>query len=129
MSSSFTRSATAAGMRSPDDTGTACRVHRLSGPCPPAEGRRGLGAKIGWRSWYDFFPWEDWRNGKPAILSQTIEPLLTEWAERTDVASIAQPAGAAQGDRLRIAFGMDGGGWDEEKVLERYELLYEAGFS
>ena len=30
-------------------------------------------------------------------------------------------------DRLHIAFGMDGGSWDEEKVLERFELLYEAG--
>ena len=25
------------------------------------------------------------------------------------------------------SFGTDGIGWDEEKVLERYELLYEAG--
>ena len=25
------------------------------------------------------------------------------------------------------AFGFDGGAWDEEKVLERYELMYEAG--
>ncbi len=29
-------------------------------------------------------------------------------------------------ERLRIAFGI-GGGWDEERVLERYELLFEAG--
>ena len=29
--------------------------------------------------------------------------------------------------RLRIAFGGGGAGWDEEKVLERYELLCEAG--
>ena len=28
---------------------------------------------------------------------------------------------------MRIAFGCDGTGWDEEKVLERYELLCEAG--
>ncbi len=26
-----------------------------------------------------------------------------------------------------MCFGTDGGGWDEEKVLDRYELLYEAG--
>ena len=30
-------------------------------------------------------------------------------------------------DRIRICFGADGAAWDEEKVLERYELLYEAG--
>ena len=29
--------------------------------------------------------------------------------------------------RLRIAFGCDGAAWDEEKALERYELLCEAG--
>ena len=28
---------------------------------------------------------------------------------------------------MRLCFGMDGVAWDEEKVLERYELLYEAG--
>ena len=33
-------------------------------------------------------------------------------------------SGAPSGSRL--GFGI-GGGWDEEKVLERYELLYEAG--
>ena len=26
-----------------------------------------------------------------------------------------------------MCFGLDGAQWDEEKVLERYELLYEAG--
>ena len=30
-------------------------------------------------------------------------------------------------DRMRLCFGTDGLAWDEEKVLERYELLYEAG--
>jgi hypothetical protein len=28
---------------------------------------------------------------------------------------------------VRICFALDGAAWDEEKVLERYELLYEAG--
>ncbi len=27
-----------------------------------------------WRSWYHYFPWEDWREGRPAILSSEIEP-------------------------------------------------------
>ena len=30
-------------------------------------------------------------------------------------------------ERVRLAFGLEGFTWDEEKVLERYELLYEAG--
>lgn len=79
-----------------------------------------------WRSWYDFFPWEDWRNGKPEVLADVIEPLLDQWSERDDV--ITSPSRPMQRkERLRIAFGMHGGTWDEEKVLERYELLYEAG--
>ncbi|HEX9882174.1 MAG TPA: NAD regulator, partial [Hyphomicrobium sp.] len=28
---------------------------------------------------------------------------------------------------VRICFGFDGAAWDEEKVLDRFELLYEAG--
>lgn len=79
-----------------------------------------------WRSWYDFFPWEDWRRGKPDILTDVIEPLLQEWAAQPAISDT--PARAlAPGQRLRVTFGMDGGAWDEEKVLERYELLYEAG--
>ncbi|MDQ2106031.1 NUDIX hydrolase, partial [Azospirillum isscasi] len=30
-------------------------------------------------------------------------------------------------ERARMAFALDGGEWDAERVLERYELLYEAG--
>lgn len=79
-----------------------------------------------WRSWYDFFPWEDWRKGKPTILSDTIEPRLAEWAARPKAAfDPLRPLNRAE--RLRICFGLDDGHWDEEKVLERYELLYEAG--
>ena len=29
-----------------------------------------------WRSWHDFFPWEDWRKGAPAIIEETIAPGL-----------------------------------------------------
>lgn len=79
-----------------------------------------------WRSWYEFFPWEDWRSGKPAVLSESIEPCLTEWAGRDNKSAVAD-RGPSRSDRLHIAFGMNGGSWDEEKVLERFELLYEAG--
>ena len=30
-------------------------------------------------------------------------------------------------ERLRLCFGVGGSPWDEEKVLDRYEMLYEAG--
>jgi hypothetical protein len=78
-----------------------------------------------WSPWYAYFPWEDWRHGKPDILTDEIEPRLKAWAERLPpsgepVRPLRRP------ERLKIGFGI-GGGWDEEKVLERYELLYEAG--
>ena len=74
--------------------------------------------------WYRFFPWEDWREGRPGILDATIVPLLEQWAKsgRDDP---ARPLGRRE--RLRLCFGGGGSPWDEEKVLDRYELLYEAG--
>lgn len=79
-----------------------------------------------WRSWYDYFPWEDWRKGRPGLIAAEIEPRLLEWARRPDPKPTpARPIN--RGERLRICFGLDGAAWDEEKVLERYELLYEAG--
>lgn len=79
-----------------------------------------------WRSWYHYFPWEDWRKGRPELIAAEIEPRLTEWARRPE-----QHPGPARPinrrERLRICFGLDGGAWDEERVLDRFELLYEAG--
>ena len=79
-----------------------------------------------WRKWYEFFPWEDWRGGKPAILGESIEPLLRQWAARPE-SNPRKAAGMGRLERLRLFFGLDGLPWDEEGVLERYELLYEAG--
>ncbi len=76
-----------------------------------------------WRPWYDYLPWEDWRNGRPAILDKLLEPALKTWIE------VAQDRRAAQlrRDRVDIAFGWGGAPWDGYRVLDRYELLYEAG--
>lgn len=79
-----------------------------------------------WRPWYQYFPWEDWRRGRPEIISNEIEPRLKAWAERPVNGSAAQKP-IARADRVRMCFGLDGAAWDEEKVLDRYELLYEAG--
>ena len=74
--------------------------------------------------WYRFFPWEDWRDGRPDILDQTIVPLLEQWAK----SGRAEPARLlGRRERLRHCFAAGGSPWDEEKVLDRYELLYEAG--
>jgi hypothetical protein len=82
-------------------------------------------ATAGFEPWYRFFPWEDWRKDRPEVLDGAILPLLEDWAK-----SKQRPeAGRALGrqERLRLCFGTGGSPWDEEKVLDRYELLYEAG--
>jgi hypothetical protein len=76
-----------------------------------------------WRSWYEFFPWEDWRNGKPQVLEKEIEPRLRRWIEGPTNGHTP----LERAERLRICFGIDGGSWDEEKVPERFEILVEAG--
>lgn len=77
---------------------------------------------VHWLDWYVFLPWEDWREGKPKILSQRLEPALAAWAGQA-----GDPATAARRrERLDIAFGLGGAPWDEYRVLDRYELIYEA---
>ncbi len=78
---------------------------------------------VGWQSWYRYFPWEDRRAHDAAELTDAIDARLHDWAE-------AAEGGAARRDRLRrisITFGQDGHTWNEELILQRYELLWEAG--
>lgn len=71
-----------------------------------------------WADWARFFPYEDWRQGRPAALDE-IEPALRRWAG-TSQERLA---------RARLLFALDDAPWNEERVLERYELLYEAGLA
>lgn len=70
-----------------------------------------------WQSWYRYFPWEDHRNGRPALIDAHIAPRLMTWAAGNE----------RRLERARAAFALDGIRWIEERVLDRYELLYEAG--
>ncbi|MEM6649508.1 MAG: NAD regulator [Pseudomonadota bacterium] len=72
--------------------------------------------KAAWHDWYDYFPWEDWRAGPPQSLTHKIIPALREWADTADRRA-----------RLRASFATEGVLWQEERALERYELMYEAG--
>ena len=71
-----------------------------------------------WSAFHDFFPWEDWRDGRPSAL-EGIEGSLRDWAGRS----------AARLSRARLLFAFDETPWNEERALERYELLYEAGLA
>jgi len=75
-----------------------------------------------WQSWYRYFPWEDWREGKPPLLGP-LEARLTDWAATAG----GEPERRLRQERVGLAFGRHGASWNEELVLERYELLYEAG--
>ncbi len=69
-----------------------------------------------WANWYEFLPWEDWRNGQPSVLVREIVPALRSWCGRHKERKI----------RAALAFGLDNTPWNPDATLERYELLYEA---
>ena len=81
------------------------------------------GHPAAWQAVYRFLPWEDRRAGEPPLLRDRIRPALDAWIE-------AAPAGDVRRERrgrADITFGAGAAGWDAERVLDRYELLYEAG--
>lgn len=87
------------------------------------EGRASGEHVPGWQSWYRYLPWEDWRSGRPPLVARVIVPQLRRWAAK------AEDGAARRERRQRIdaTFGRDDEAWNEDLVLQRYELLYEAG--
>src|SRR5215469_5378440 len=83
------------------------------------EARPGGAGEAAWQSWYRYFPWEDWRAGQPAALP-ALEARLGAWARQ----AASETQRRLRAERLGLAFARS---WNEELVLERYELLYEAG--
>lgn len=81
------------------------------------------GETANWQDWYRYFPWEDWRAGVPSIVVDDILPHLQDWA--ADGADKAQRDQRAR--RVAFTFSANPETWNEELVLQRYELLYEAG--
>jgi len=68
-----------------------------------------------WLDGYDLLPWEDRRAGVPVIVASQLRPALVRGAGRNE----------ARRHRVLSNFG-DRRTWDAIRVLERYELLYEA---
>ena len=77
-----------------------------------------LGPDTVWTPFARYFPWEDWRDGRPDLIDAAIAPALDGWATTEERRA-----------RARRLFALDGAPWNEERVLERYELLYEAGLA
>lgn len=101
---------------------TGGRVLSVSYLALTRERAKTLPGEVSWQPWYCYFPWEDWRDGKPALLSEYIEPQLLAWASQAE--STAQSAHRKQ--RIQLAYGLGDFAWNEDLVLPRFELLYEA---
>lgn len=77
-----------------------------------------------WVGVYDYLPWEDFRKGRPQVLVDLIVPGLERWC----AAGEGDPSETlTRAERLKIAFATDGGSWDDERVVDRLELIREAG--
>ena len=74
---------------------------------------------VGWQGWYLYFPWEDRRG---SVIPPVHDDALHAWAE----AASDDPTRRERRRRVAINFGLDGERWNEELILQRYELLWEA---
>jgi len=87
------------------------------------EGRVSGAGQARWRRFYEFLPWEDARSGRPELVERVIAPALARWVAEAPDAETRR----ARRERADITFGLRGAPLDPVTVLERYELLYEAG--
>ncbi len=78
-----------------------------------------------WKDWYSFFPWEDWREGRPDVFLRVIRPAVEAWIRSAPDAGHRRE----RRERSEIYFGLGGAPWDFERVLDRYELIYEMGLA
>jgi hypothetical protein len=76
-----------------------------------------------WQGIYGLLPWEDRRSDEPAILRDRIRPALDGWVDEAPNEVVRHE----RRGRVDITFGSGVAGWDNERVLDRYELLYEVG--
>ncbi|MDD2325896.1 MAG: hypothetical protein PHW63_07860 [Alphaproteobacteria bacterium] len=73
--------------------------------------------------WYRFFPWEDHRAGWPDAIMAALHRALTTWKNKAPTTALRQSRAA----RIAIHFPSNPRDWNDELVLGRYELLWEAG--
>jgi hypothetical protein len=76
-----------------------------------------------WSGWYKHIPWEDHRRGYSSTIKNDILPALQTWKNAAPDAATKR----VRNERIQLAFPTDQRQWNEELVLQRYELLWEAG--
>jgi hypothetical protein len=96
----------------------AARVISVGYLALAAQPEEALARDTVWTPFSRYFPWEDWRGGRPAMIDAVIAPALARWAVTEERMA-----------RARRLFALNDAPWNEERVLERYEMLYEAGLA
>ena len=107
--------------RDPSECAGGPRVVSVAYLALVREGKPSGSANAIWREWYLFFPWEDWRAGRPQVIEKHIAPALNQWVNAAPDRRIRQE----RRERSDIIFGLEGAPWVPERVLDRYELIYE----
>ncbi|MCE2575170.1 NrtR DNA-binding winged helix domain-containing protein [Komagataeibacter sp. FNDCR2] len=85
---------------------------------------RSHAGETGWRDWYDYFPWENYKAEEGRACRALIEQRLRQWVAGMENTTIR----VRQWQRCTTLFAIGNlSAWNDELVLQRYELLYEAG--
>jgi hypothetical protein len=92
-------------------------VRTEEGEAPPAAGDDADDAR--WADVYEYLPWEDLRSVRGRAAWQRVRTALEAWARSGEGAE-------ERAERVELAFGGEGGRWNEELVPDRYRLLREA---
>jgi hypothetical protein len=82
-------------------------------------------AGVRWHPWYDYLPWEDWRDGRPKMVDGEILPAVDAWVASAPDAAERK----ARELRARRCTGSRRTAWLPDLVLERYELFWEIGLA
>ncbi|MDV6329574.1 NrtR DNA-binding winged helix domain-containing protein [Asticcacaulis sp. 201] len=78
-----------------------------------------------WVPFNRFFPWEDWRHGDSNPDLEALRPALRDWCDTAATGT----EHALRLRRVETLFPDDFDNWNEERVLDRYELLYSVGLT
>src|SRR3954468_17390552 len=62
-----------------------------------------------WHSWYEYFPWEDQREGPPPLHAKTLGRVMKAWGS----ASPARAMRKIRRQRAATLFGVDNHAWNE----------------
>lgn len=83
-----------------------------------------------WLDCYELLPWEDFRGGRPTVLPSRILPGLEAWCQSAhgdDERALGDETPMNRSERVAVSFGLAGRSWDDQRVVDRFDLIMEAG--